>query len=297
MIRITLFDLISTEKSQNPSDSSQEPPSRTYIQRFLHPANPDFGHDDLVAKYVGLWSVLAKPEAQRYSMQALLGLRSLVSGRTRIANEIFKEIEFQTSTAAALSYVMIGVGRFLAVVIVSTILIIYGIVTMNLFLNKHIDFGLLTTTSGDMSVSGDVLVAAFSGMIGSVVSVLLRLGEFETTRGRSRIFLTLTGGTLPIVGGVFGAFVAALLSSKVVNITVGNAEGSNAWLYIVIGFLCGFSERFSRGFIRIAENQFVGAGDPGSRQGGATTAFVASSPPDRVTSSTTSLPPTTPRSR
>jgi hypothetical protein len=110
-----------------------------------------------------------------------------------------------------------------------------------------------------------VLIAAAAGMLGSVVSLLLRLSEFENTKGRSQMFLTLTGATLPIVGGVFGAFVAVLLSAKVVNITIGGSNGLNVWLYIVIGFLSGFSERFSRSFIAVAEQQLGGAGDRSSR--------------------------------
>jgi hypothetical protein len=105
----------------------------------------------------------------------------------------------------------------------------------------------------DPTVAHIILAAAF-GMLGSVVSLLLRLSEFESTKGRSRTFLTLTGATLPIVGGAFGAFVAILFSSKVVNIKIGDTS-SEVWLYLVIGFLSGFSERFSRGFISAAERQ------------------------------------------
>src|SRR5262249_41091577 len=109
--------------------------------------------------------------------------------------------------------------------------------------------------------SGEVLLAAIAGMFGSVVSLLLRIGEFESTKGRSQMFLTLTGATLPIVGLIFGAFIAALFSSKLVNIGVGGSEGLNVWLYIAIGFMSGFSERFSRGFILIAEQRLGGGRD------------------------------------
>jgi hypothetical protein len=94
---------------------------------------------------------------------------------------------------------------------------------------------------------------------------LLRLSEFESTKGRSQMFLMLTGATLPVVGGMFGAFIAALLSSKIINISVGEAGGLNIWLYLVIGFLSGFSERFSRGFIQLAEQRLGGTGDPDPR--------------------------------
>jgi hypothetical protein len=46
-------------------------------------------------------------------MQALLGLHLLMAGKLTSASKIFLEIEFQTSTAAALSYVMRGVTYFI----------------------------------------------------------------------------------------------------------------------------------------------------------------------------------------
>jgi hypothetical protein len=70
-------------------------------------------YHELVAKYVGLWSVLEAPEAQRYAMQAFLGIKYLVNGRLGTSQAIYEEIEFHTSTPAALSYVMRGIAVFL----------------------------------------------------------------------------------------------------------------------------------------------------------------------------------------
>ena len=259
-----LNGLISCPKQESAEESSKSKIVDGYVRIFMPWRNEvTLGYDELVAKYVGLWSVLDTPDAQRYSAQALLGLRLLRSGRYVTSSKILSDIEFQTSTPAALSYVMRGVGQFLR----SMILILF-------ILGYTVGFFILTTekvsSTGTFGQSvaaflnttlGDVVVAAVAGMLGSVVSLLLRLGEFERTKGRSQMFLTLTGSTLPIVGGVFGAFIAALISSKVVDITIGGIDGLNIWLYLVIGFLSGFSERFSRGFIRIAEDRLGGSAD------------------------------------
>ena len=66
-----------------------------------------------------------------------------------------------------------------------------------------------------------VLVAALCGMVGSVISILLRAGEFEITKGRSKMFLVVTGATSPVVGCVFGAFVASLLIGILQTFMVG----------------------------------------------------------------------------
>jgi hypothetical protein len=210
-------------------------------------------YDELVAKYVSLWSVLEKPELQHYSMQALLGIQFLLRGRLKTSTQIFSEIEFQTSTPAALSYLMNGVRRFVGVLVVLTGAVVYSLMIPNFFLKA----GAKSFTFFQDTQVFNITIAAICGMLGSVISLLLRLGEFEKTRGRSQMFLLLTGATLPLVGGVFGAFVAALLSAKIINISVGTEE-LNVWLYVVIGFLSGFSERFSRGFIQIAEDRLGG---------------------------------------
>lgn len=234
--RLDLLDLIS---KSNPKDWKGE-------------------EEDLVARYVGLWSVLERADAQRYSAQALLGLRLLRTGEAKIAHRIFEEIQFQTSTQAALTYLMRGIGAFLVLFVLAGYLV---------FLISRVSDasdGALYRFSFSSS-EGHVLIATVSGMLGSVVSLLLRLSEFESAGGRSQMFLKLTGATLPIVGGVFGAFIAALISTGIVNISVGDPSGQNVWLFAVIGFLSGFSERFSRGFIRIAEDRLGGGGEPGPR--------------------------------
>jgi hypothetical protein len=255
--RSALLDLINASKPGNLDERS----GRRVLGLFVPWYSKDFSYDELVAKYVGLWSVLEKRECQRYILQAVLGLNLLRSGRTSPASKIFREIEFYTSTPAALTYVMSGVAYFLRSAILLSITVAYTWWLMTYFLSSS-PFLIVEDAPakpGDPSLIL-VLVAAISGMLGSVVSLLLRLGEFESTKGRSQMFLTLTGATLPVVGGIFGAFVAALLSSKIINIEVGGSEGLSTWLYIVIGFLSGFSERFSRGFIRLAEDR-LGSGD------------------------------------
>jgi hypothetical protein len=68
------------------------------------------------------------------------------------------------------------------------------------------------------------------------------------------MFLTLTGATLPIVGGVFGAFVAALLSSKVINIAIGGANGLNVWRMSLLDFCLASVSAFREALSRLPRN-------------------------------------------
>ena len=108
-----------------------------------------------------------------------------------------------------------------------------------------------------------IVVASMFGMLGAVVSVLLRLSEFENARRRSRQFLRMTGVVLPLVGVVFASVTCALFASNLINFSF--AAGSdhspvlhtNTHFFIVIGFLSGFSERFTRGLLGSAEQSLM----------------------------------------
>lgn len=219
----------------------------------------DLSCASLIAKYVSLWSVLDKEENQTFIIQALIGLRMLESQNFVASSKVFREIEFQTSTQAALSYVMKGVGTFIIGFLFVIMLIVAAILFLGTILNPDQERALAVWLSAFDGQWVNVVVAGIAGMFGGVVSLLLRISEFESTKGRSQMFLKLTGATLPIVGGLFAMFVASLFAAQIVNITVG-PRGFSVWAFIAIGFLSGFSERFSRTFVQLAERRFSAAG-------------------------------------
>lgn len=224
-------------------------------------AADDLSCASLIAKYVSLWSVLERPENQKFSVQAVIGLQMLQGQSYAGASKVFNEIEFQTSTPAALSYVMKGVGIFLMGFFAVSMVIVATLLSLGSILDSAQELALATWVSSLDPQWVNVVVACIAGMFGSVVSLLLRISEFESTRGRSQMFLKLTGATLPIVGGIFGAFVASLFCAQIVNISIGE-NGFSVWAFLVIGFLSGFSERFSRTFVQLAEKKFGGAEQP-----------------------------------
>ena len=107
-----IFRLISAEKP-----TTGESPTRrvfnAYTRLFISSQDRVLSYERLVACYVSLWSVLERRDNQQYSAQALLGIKALSVGRLRTSSNILRDIEFQTSTPAALTYVMQGVGKFL----------------------------------------------------------------------------------------------------------------------------------------------------------------------------------------
>jgi hypothetical protein len=111
-------------------------------------------------------------------------------------------------------------------------------------------------------LTSPVVVAATFGLLGAVVSVLLRLSEFEHATRRSRQFLRMTGVVLPFVGVVFASVTCALFASGIINFSfaVGSDRApllDNPYFFMVIGFLAGFSERFTRGLLGSAEKSLL----------------------------------------
>jgi len=100
-------------------------------------------------------------------------------------------------------------------------------------------------------IAHPIFLAALFGILGSIVSLILRLSEFERSSKRSRQFLRMTGMLLPIVGGVFAIVSCAMYRSHVISFlspaTIDKDTGM--YFYIVIGFLSGFSERFTRSLL------------------------------------------------
>jgi len=97
-----------------------------------------------------------------------------------------------------------------------------------------------------------VAVAAF---FGGVVSVLSRFREFSKLRDFDPIFVFSNGLLKPYVGVLFAMFVYAFLASEFVPAVKVPDDGANAAnLWWAVGFLAGFSERFTKDIISRSEH-------------------------------------------
>jgi hypothetical protein len=103
------------------------------------------------------------------------------------------------------------------------------------------------------SMSSNLLVVgAFFGLLGSIVSVLTRVNDFESSR-RSAQFLLMSGFILPIIGVIYATVAGAMLMSHFISFgfldgTAAAPERNIAFM-IVLGFAAGFSERLMRGLL------------------------------------------------
>ena len=214
--------------------------------------------ESLVGKYAGLLPALELPSNAALSATALLGAVALQAGRIKVADHIYEEVNFRASNVTALAYVMQGVLQFVGAMLVLVLLAFLILFAVAIIRYKPDSFPVPSLTSEFAKVS----IGSVFGCFGSVVSLLLRLHDFEVLQGKSRIFLRAYGGTQPLIGGIFACVLGAIISAKIINISVGGNSDLSTWFFIVLGFLAGFSERFTRNLLHVAEGHFGGATGP-----------------------------------
>ena len=98
-----------------------------------------------------------------------------------------------------------------------------------------------------------LLMVGLCGAVGGVVSILMRLGDFEKMRGASRVSMLMQGFFKPLVGMYCAIFGFALMKSGVLPLQPATPEAA-LYLHMSVCFLLGFSER-------LAQDLFIRAGE------------------------------------
>jgi hypothetical protein len=183
-------------------------------------------------------------------------------------NDIIDDIDFSTSKNSPIYSVMRGLAKSVGYqfVLLVVLLVASSIPSIYIAATNPAETSVVLEDAWANSLTllgHPFVIAIIFGVFGSVVSILLRLSEFEGATRKSRQFLMMTGAMLPLVGAIFGAVTCALFASGIINFQFANAgapvngiEGPYFW--VVVGFLSGFSERFTRGLLGKAESAVAG---------------------------------------
>jgi hypothetical protein len=108
----------------------------------------------------------------------------------------------------------------------------------------------------------------FAGM-GTLASVLMRLGSFSIETYATRVLVMISGISRPLVA-VFVTFAMyTILKSHLQTVTVNGNDLTNvdksSYVYFTAAFLCGFSERFGKDLISRAGGAFGGGAAPAAQ--------------------------------
>jgi hypothetical protein len=102
---------------------------------------------------------------------------------------------------------------------------------------------------------GHIIVLVFSSFLGSVVSVVTRIGNLEQTVYRPlSIYINVL--FRPLISLAFALFIYAVMQTGLISFLGLSLEGGKGVATLwAVGFLAGYSERFSKDFISETETK------------------------------------------
>jgi hypothetical protein len=115
--------------------------------------------------------------------------------------------------------------------------------------------------------------AVAAGAVGAGISVLTRLvsGSLRVDPAATPNALRISGASRVVVGAIFGAVLFVFGASGLVSLPQGSASPPTAYLWISLGFLAGFSERWVQdllGSVETTSRTVTNQGAPGSESPG-----------------------------
>ncbi len=113
----------------------------------------------------------------------------------------------------------------------------------------------------DASILFLIVLVVSSGTLGSAISILIRINDFEKQDATDPIVPIFTGAFKPIIGSSFGLLVYAMFSSGIISVQIvppTTARGAE-FFFCSLAFVVGFSERLAKDVIKRTEDQFLGA--------------------------------------
>jgi hypothetical protein len=176
------------------------------------------------------------------------GLVAVRIGNIRLAREICGSLSLQLSQSMSLERVILGIfcALLMGLALVSAYL---DVGPIEVLIRPREFFAAIRGILDKPTMLDATFGAAVFGGLGSVVSLLLRIGSFEGVRGRSALYLFLFGLFQPIIGLVIGGVVGAAFAAHLINARFQQPAADapvNVYFVAVAGFLCGFSERVAK---------------------------------------------------
>jgi hypothetical protein len=95
------------------------------------------------------------------------------------------------------------------------------------------------------------------GAVGSVVSIMVRIRDYESLTNSDPTILFLIGFFKPIIGMAFALFVYASLKAGLIPLTVPDVQAP--YFYAALAFISGFSERLAKDIVTRTEDNLAPA--------------------------------------
>lgn len=208
-----------------------------------------------LARLIKLLPDLSTPEHEALISTAEITVEGLIGDGSspKLASDLLDSLELRLRRArnpiiliirggSPAARVVFGLGMLLyfAIPLAVALWPFYSGVETILGINAHL-FGLV--------VAG--------GMLGSCVSIMVRINDFNTVKDADPTVLFLTGFFKPAIGASFALFIFSVISAGIIPLSI-KAETSN-YFFAALSFLAGFSERLARDVVTKAEGIVSGA--------------------------------------
>ncbi|NEO26654.1 MAG: hypothetical protein F6K03_07095 [Kamptonema sp. SIO4C4] len=117
-----------------------------------------------------------------------------------------------------------------------------------------------TQKQQDNSLLFLIILVVSSGTLGSVISILIRISDFEKRDSSDPLVPIFTGAFKPIIGSSFGLLVFALFNSGIISLQLLPSENTRGqeFFFSSLAFVIGFSERLAKDVIKRTESTLLG---------------------------------------
>ncbi len=104
-----------------------------------------------------------------------------------------------------------------------------------------------------------LVLVGIAGSLGSIVSILTRIKEYENEKYTDTLLPVLIGAFKPLIGGASGIFLLTLISSGFLPLEIkDDAKPINEWhALFALTFVAGFSERLVKDIISQTEKKVL----------------------------------------
>ncbi len=209
------------------------------------------------AQLLSLLSILNSPEDSHYVNMIEIAIEGLVTEKPNlifaeeVRQKITRDIESKTRANSIINPV-----RFITRSKSPSIRIVFG---MGVLLYFAIPLIIIYNPWSQMPAkvldipTGLLLMVAFFGSVGSIVSIMVRIQDFSKVSEVDDAVLFFTGFFKPIVGAAFALFIFGVLKAGIIPVTI--KQETESYFFMALSFLAGFSERFAKDVASTAESQ------------------------------------------
>ena len=207
------------------------------------------GFEETVAKYASLLPIL-ETSGLSYSKTALIGILALQARQLEIARTVHTDVRFLTTPSAALDPVTKGITYIVCLLVILSLIVaavLYGVVCAERYYCKSRYSQHLCEPRNDTQYCSILFwmlwrycklteqAKRFRQQTGKVQRLSIQVRLHSSYRWRR-----------------FALILAAVMDAKIISILDNRTQ-----LFIVIGFLAGFSERFTQTLLQYAQERFL----------------------------------------